>query len=301
MRNNAFALALNGAYSFPTLAAFIQRQPSLYSQNFGLNGHTAEDAALLASFWQHEFATYVQDHFRPTSRLTFGVGFRYDAQFNPQPQAGTAGLRVPVGPPVIDGDHIQVTYASVPQGIPDDTNEWSPRGEVAYDLLGDGATILKGSTGFYHGRTPMIYFPVRGSGISNTTLFAPPPRFGVTFPQVLPSTIAPGSDLANLLGPPAIQYVDPDFRNPTVIQVSASITRAVGAGVSLEAGYLLSESRNLRIGGFRSTLWDRNLTPPTAFDEFGRGINILAGGRPDARLRRQMHSRVSATAAIRRF
>ena len=27
MRNNAFALALNGAYMFPTLEAFIQRQP----------------------------------------------------------------------------------------------------------------------------------------------------------------------------------------------------------------------------------------------------------------------------------
>ena len=42
------------------------RQPSLYSQNFGLNGYTAQEAALLESFWQHEAAAYVQDRFRPT-------------------------------------------------------------------------------------------------------------------------------------------------------------------------------------------------------------------------------------------
>ncbi|MEE8162027.1 MAG: hypothetical protein V3T61_10370, partial [Acidobacteriota bacterium] len=33
--------------------------------------------------------------------------------------------------------------------------------------------------------------------------------------------------------------------------------------------------------GFRSTLWDRNLNLPTEFDEFGRGINLDPGNRPD--------------------
>src|SRR2546425_708071 len=281
MRNNSFALALNGAYTFPTLAAFIQRQPSLYSQNFGLNGHTAQDAALLRSFWQHEVAAYMQDQFRPTSRLTINVGLRYDAQVNPQPQAGTAGVKVPVGLPGTVGNQVQLTYAPVPQGIPHDTNAWGPRGDFAYDLTGVGSTMLKSSAGFYSGRTPMIYFPLRGSGVSNTTLVAAPSQFGVTFPNILPSAIVPGSTLAGLLGPPAIQYVDPDFRNPRVLQVSASVTRSLIAGLSLEAGYMFSDSRNLRIGGYRSTVWDRNLASPSQFDQFGRGINILAAGRPD--------------------
>jgi hypothetical protein len=280
MRNNAFALGLNGAYTFPSLEAFIARQPLLYAQNFGLNGYTAHEAALLDSFWQHEAAMYVQDRFRPTPRLTIGLGLRYDIQINPQPQAGIAGVRVPVGVPVIAGNGVQLTYAPVPQGIPHDRNNWGPRTEVAYQLPGDGSTMVKGSAGLYYGRTPMIYFPLRGAGVSNTTLFAPASRFGVTFPEVLPSVIAPGSDLAALIGPPAISYVDPEFGNPRVLQLSASVTRRV-AGMSLEAGYLLSESRSLRIGGFRSTSWDRNLAPPTRFDEFGRGIDVLAAGRPD--------------------
>lgn len=280
MRHNAFALGLNGGYVFPTLEAFIARRPLLYVQNFGLNGYTAQAAALLKSFWQHETAAYVQDRIAPTSRLTIGLGLRYDMQINPQPQAGIAGSKVPVGMPVITGNQVQLTYAPVPQGIPHDRNNWGPRTDVAYQLSGDGLTIVKGSAGWYYGRTPMIYFPLRGAGVSNTTLFAPATRVGVTFPEVLPSAIAPGSALATLLGPPAISYVDPEFENPRVLQLTASLTRRV-AGMSLETGFIVSESRNLRVGGFRSTAWDRNLAPPTRVDQFGRGIEILAAGRPD--------------------
>ncbi len=280
MRNNAFALGLHGAYTFPTLEAFVRRQPVLYAQNFGLNGHTAQDAALLSSFWQHEVAAYVQDRLRPTPRLTIGLGLRYDLQLNPQPQAGIAGARVPVGLPVRSGNQVQLTYAPVPQGIPHDRNNWGPRADAAWQLDEAGRTMVKGAAGLYYGRTPMIYFPMRGAGVSNTTLFSPPARFGVTFPDVLPSAIAPGSALAALLGPPAISYVDPGFNNPRVLQVNASVTRHV-AGVALEAGYLGSWSRNLRVGGFRATLWDRNIAPPSQFDEAGRGVNLLAAPRPD--------------------
>ena len=280
MRNNAFALGLHGAYTFPTLEAFIRRQPSLYAQNFGLNGRTAQEAARLDSFWQHEFAAYVQDRLRPTPRLTLTLGLRYDMQVNPQPQAGIAGVRVPVGEPARTATGATVTYAPVPQGIPHDRNNWGPRVDAAYQLDDAGRTIVKGSAGVYYGRTPMIYFPMRGAGVSNTTLFSPPSRFGVTFPDVLPSAIAPGSPLAALLGPPAISYVDPGFNNPRVVQTNASVTRQI-QGLSVEAGYLGSWSDNLRIGGFRTTLWDRNIAPPSAFDNAGRGINLLASPRPD--------------------
>lgn len=279
MRNNSFALGLNGGYVFPTLEAFLARQPLLYVQNFGLNGYTAQEAALLDSFWQHEAAVYVQDRIKPTSRLTLALGLRYDLQVNPQPQAGIAGGQVPVGLPRVAGNQVQLTYAPVPQGIPHDRNNWGPRGEVAYQWP-DDRTIIKGSAGLHYGRTPMIYFPLRGAGVSNTTLFVPVSRVGVTFPAVLPSAISPGSSLAALVGPPAISYVDPEFENPRVLQLTASLTRQV-AGMTLDAGYMRSESRNVRVGGFRATSWDRNLAVPTRFDEFGRGVGILAAGRPD--------------------
>ncbi len=281
MRNNVFALALNGAYTFPTLERFLARAPSLYSQNFGLNGLTGRDAALLRSFWQHELAAYLQDEFRATPRLTLGVGLRYDAQFNPTPLAGTAGQRVPVGKPRWTGTTYEVAFAPVPQDIPDDLNNWAPRVEMVYDLDGRGRTILKGAAGLYYGRTPMIYFPVRGSGVTNSTIFAPPASFGVSFPQVLPDALQPGSALQKLVPKPAIQYVDPGFQNPRVLNANASVSRQVGSDWTVEVSALFSDARNLRVGGYRSTLWDRNLFPPARVDQFGRGIDLLAPGRPD--------------------
>ena len=243
---------------------------------------------------------YVQDRFRPTSRLTIGLGLRYDMQINPQPQAGIAGVQVPVGLPVVAGNQVQLTYAPVPQGIPHDRNNWGPRTDVAYQLPGDGSTMVKGSAGLYYGRTPMIYFPLRGAGVSNTTLFAPASRFGVTFPEVLPSAIAPGSALATLVGPPAISYVDPEFGNPRVLQLTASLTRRV-AGMSLEAGYMrqrVAEPSHRRI-----PIDVVGPQPGAAHAVRSSSAAASTSSRPDARtppLRRRTRSPASAAAAIRR-
>lgn len=278
MRNNFFALAEGGAYTFPTLEAFRARTPSLYGQYFGLGGRSSTEAATLDSYWQTELAFYLQDQWRPTSRLSVGYGLRYDAQFNPKPSSRVAGVRVPVGPPRDN----QVTFANIPQGIPHDLNNFGPRFDLAYDFKGDGATLLRVGGGLYYGRTPIIYFPMRGRGTIDTNIFAPPSAFGgLVFPNVLPSAIAPGSPLEQIVPRPSIIYVDPDFQNPRVLNTSLTLTRRLGSAWSAQVGYLFSDSRNLRIGGHRSSVWDRNLNPPTQLDQFGRGINLLAGGRPD--------------------
>jgi len=278
MRNNFFALAEGGAYTFPTLEAFLTRTPSLYGQFFGLGGRTARDAATLPSYWQTEFAWYLQDQWRPTSRLSLGFGLRYDAQFNPTPDSRVAGVKVPIGKPRSS----QVTFSDVPQKTPNDTNNFGPRANVAYDIMGDGSTTLRGGIGLYYGRTPIIYFPMRGRGTIDTTVFAPPALFGgLVFPNVLPSAIPPGSALEQVVPRPSILYVDPEFQNPRVLSVSMLGARRLGSRWTAQVGYLFSDSRNLRIGGHRSSVWDRNISVPTQFDQFGRGINLLASSRPD--------------------
>lgn len=281
LQNSSFALARHGVYTFPTLERFLTRQPSVYGQFFGLDGRDAAEAAHIDSMWQHEIAFYVQDQFRPTSRLALTVGLRYDAQFNPQPKFGTAGSLVPVGEPQRTGSAVDVRYAPVPQGIPHDTNNVGPRLDATYDLSGTGATVASLTAGYYYGRTPMIYFPLRGSGVASSTIFGPPSQFGVTFPAVLPGTISTGGPLEQLIPKPSIHYVDPGFQNPRVFNASTSLTHHLGQRWTAGATYIFSDSRNLRVGGFRSTFWDRNLAPPSSFDEFGRGLVSLVE-RPDS-------------------
>lgn len=280
LQNSTFALARNGVYTFPTLERFVARQPSLYGQFFGLGGRSAAEAAHLDSLWQHEIALYVQDHFRLLPRLTLTLGIRYDAQFNPRPRFPTAGGLVPVGLPRRLAGAVDVRYAPVPQDIPSDTNNVAPRVGATLDLSGTGATIATFGAGYYYGRTPMIYFPLRGSGVAGSTIFAPPAQFGVTFPAVLPGTLAPGDPLARLVPKPSIHYVDPEFQNPRVLNATTSLSHRFGDQWTAGATYVFSDSRNLRVGGFRSTFWDRNLMPPAHFDAVGRGI-VSTSIRPD--------------------
>ena len=128
MRNNSFALALNGAYTFPdargvhsaaTLALLSELRPQRLLCARG---------CAAGEFWQQEVAAYVQDQFRPTSRLTIDMGLRYDAQLNPQPQAGIAGVQS-AGRPAgyVLATSVQLTDAPVPQGIPDDHKQVGDR------------------------------------------------------------------------------------------------------------------------------------------------------------------------------
>ena len=172
---------------------------SLYAQNFGLNGYTAQEAALLESFWQHEAACYVQDQFRPTSRLTIGLGLRYDAA----DQSAAAGrhrrrAQVPVGPPVVSGNEVQLTYAPVPQGIPHDRNNWGPRGDVAYQLTGDGSTMVKGSAGLYLRPHADDLLPAARRRRQQHDAVRAAVALRRDVPEVLPSAIEPGSALATL-------------------------------------------------------------------------------------------------------
>ena len=285
MRNNFFAFANTGQYTFPNLQAFIDRNlgpPANFLQSFGV-GVSLEEAAKLKSYWQKEIGIYFQDKIRVHPDVQATVGLRYDAQFNPSPEYGTAGNMVPVGPPTAGAQRL----APVPQDIPNDTNNTAARFGLAWNIGGGDSSVVRLGAGFYYGRTPMIYFPVRGSGIVNTTIFVFAPAFvGLKFPDVFPDQLDPGSTLFGRIPTPNIQYVDPDFQNPRVFNLNLSFSQSLGRDWISEFSYLLSESKNLRVGGFRNNLWDRNFSRPTDFDAFGRGINLLAGGRPDTSINR---------------
>jgi hypothetical protein len=278
VRRSSFAVSRFGSYVFPTLEAFVARAPTMYSQFVGLD-RSADAASWIDSLWQTEVAAYVQQRWR-LPHLTIDAGLRYDAQYNPVPRFPTAGVQVPIGKPTRSPDGIELEFAPVPQGIPDDANNFGPRLGISYDPTGSGATTIRVAAGVYYGRTPMIYFPLRGSGVAAAVIAAPPAQLGLTFPQTLPTSVPLSSPLGALVARPSIQYVDPGFQNPRVAQLTASVGRLVRDFV-LHAAYLASDSTNLRIGGFRSTTWDRNLPAPVEFDQFGRGIAVAARGRPD--------------------
>lgn len=74
--NITFPGAIQGVYSFSSLANFLAGRYSTFQQAFGTSSQFQSNPNL---------GLFVQDEWRPTSHLTINAGLRYDAQFLPDP------------------------------------------------------------------------------------------------------------------------------------------------------------------------------------------------------------------------
>jgi hypothetical protein len=177
---------------------------------------------------------FVQDDWRPSARLTLGLGLRYDLDLN--------------------GTNPDFSHLLVGDRSRDDDNI-QPRFGFTWDLAGDGRTILRGGIGRYIGR--LNHYP---------------PAFELQFNgetgRVLQSRVSiPGLPLDPenpdttgwLLEEDAILLAD-DLEAPESIQASVGISRRLGrTGLVLEADAVYVEGDSELV--FRDTNWGGNDNP----------------------------------------
>ena len=103
-----------------------------------------------------------------------------------------------------------------------------------------------------------------------------PPTMG-GFPYIFPSSVPYGAAglCAGQTGCPSPTYVDPSFKNPRISNLTAGIEHTFAGNWTVSATYVFSHSEDLRIGGFSTTIWNRNVVK-IGTDPFGR--SILAAG-----------------------
>jgi len=153
--------------------------------------------------WENGF--FAQDDFRVTRRLTLNLGLRYDVLTWPvEVQNRQANFDIVTGALIVAGSN-----GASRTLIPNDYHNFGPRLGFAYDLLGDGKTVLRGGYGLF-------YFIDRG-GIDNQ-LAQNPPFAGVqtvtyaqgfritlsgSLPACNPNPACPAADLisTNATGP----------------------------------------------------------------------------------------------------
>jgi Carboxypeptidase regulatory-like domain/TonB dependent receptor len=110
--------------------------------------------------WENGF--FAQDDFRVTRRLTLNLGLRYDILTWPvEVDDRQANFDVTTNALVVAGSN-----GSLRTSIPNDYHDFGPRLGFAYQLTGDGKTVLRGGYGLF-------YFIDRG-GISNQLAQNPP-------------------------------------------------------------------------------------------------------------------------------
>jgi hypothetical protein len=196
--------------------AFLNSTPQSFTQAYGpQNGDVAWDTDL--------WGFYANDSFHLGSRLTVDAGLRYDYEATPKPPLNA----FPQHPEFLSQ-------------IKNDTNNLGPRLGFAYDILGNGRSVLRGGAGKFFEYMPDILLasPIQGiSGAILTTTFtctvtATNPVPCPTYPNIFsPTDFLAKSKLGANLVTIGSNYQAQDALR-TSLQFEQQVGKTYSAGVS---------------------------------------------------------------------
>ena len=243
--------------TFNTGKGVIQYNHLNNDVNGPISNVTLNDGDSAANIPVKQFATYIQDDWRVTDRLTLNLGLRYDLvkglQFdqskNPNyvlaQQLGTAGRFANV-----------IGYENFGLSPKDDTNNWQPRIGGVLDLRGDAKDVIRAGWGIYtdfgYTNSNALFAAADASGSRFGTVFTANNTAGLRNPDG--SFYRVGQPLTNLSAqneagalPLFGQWVDPRLEQPETRQTSLGWSHELTAGTAVTADYVHIDGRKLNV------------------------------------------------------
>jgi hypothetical protein len=216
--DNLFCGYCSGSYAFLGWDAFLDGPiPFGYRQRFSLwDGEVALGGDVHSAF--------VSDEWHVDRRVTVSYGIRYEIQIHDQPP-----LTNPLYPDT--------------GRIPDDTDNWSVRAAVAWDVRGDGKHVVRGGFGRFYDVSPTI---LDANAVLNNG------AVGLYFDQLCvagdacPNYPEVWQSPADVEGePPSIFVFDPRFENPETDRFSFGYEGEIGKNLSVGIDLIHSRTRKL--------------------------------------------------------
>jgi hypothetical protein len=239
VQNNNFRgkLSFGGDDLNAPLTEFLEGLPTGGSQAQGYsNRHTSENSQGL----------YVQDSFRWTKRLTVNYGLRWDYFGVPSEKDNLFYQLTPAN----GGTLVQVGgKGSVSSLYNKDYNNFAPRVALAYDLFGDGSTVIRAGWGMFYDAFSQDIFLAH---IPYNCTFCPGPAYtgvgvaAISFSGLSGNAIAPGVPV--FAGPsPLGSYfgVDPNIRTPYVQNWNLNLQRQITNKIMMQLGYVGAKGTKL--------------------------------------------------------
>lgn len=221
----------------------VQYQLAPYGQTFDSPGHgdlvaryrngvpdsvTVYNTPVATSLEQSELGLFLQDSWTIANRLTLNAGARYERHVGSlNAQSAPAGDFV--GARSFPAEHGLVTWNTV-----------VPRIAVAYDVRGNGRTVLKGSVSQYGQRQGSQLVDQFNPMRQNTEVRTWVDANGDLVPQA--GEIGPGQ---GALDRGATVRIDSDLRRPTQWEATASVERQIADGFGVAASYFYRTYRDL--------------------------------------------------------
>jgi hypothetical protein len=210
-----------------------------YLQGAGRSG-LATDAAGASNITNDEFSLFAQDSWQIRRNITLNYGLRWDAQtmpdtVDPTTTAFAAFLSNPLFPS--DGT------------IPSQWSMWQPRLGVAWDVKGNGQSLVRASWGVYYARQNMLsqVGSVTTNGLQQQTIFmnsaiisggAP----GPVWPNVITPTALPEGQFPLFSG---VRVFHRDYKNPHVFAYNVAYEQQLAPDWAGYADFIWNEAKDL--------------------------------------------------------
>jgi hypothetical protein len=232
MADNNYMRNGTGYYRYKSLTDFLNgATPVDFALTYGANGELIPSNAVKFN----QIGAYVQDEWSPLQNLKLTVGLRADnLSFVDDIMTNNAILNLDLGGRTID------------TGVwPDSRINFSPRAGFTWDVKGNKSLMVRGGTGIFTGRLPLVFFTNMPSnaGMSqllmkiqtvynaNGTVRSRDPRLDLLTGDMITDV----NKMIEILGfqtevtpengslPSSIAGVDPNFKMPQVWKSSAAV------------------------------------------------------------------------------
>jgi len=195
-------------------------------------------------FTNNYYAAYFQDEWRTTPNFTLTYGLRYEYQQHDKPK------------------ETNPLYPLTGQ-IPQDSNNFAPRVGFAWDIGGDGKSVLRGGIGMFYDNTPTLLdanaMLTNGIRVVRYTAYC----FWDDNCPTWPNTWSVPADAGDAARPDIFVY-DPSFENPETLRMSLGYEREIARNFSLGLSVIWQDTKKLQ------RKWDQNIAPDGGTTPDGR-------------------------------
>jgi len=214
----------------------------LYLQGAGPSG-PATDAAGASKISNEDFALFAQDKWQITQNFTLNFGLRWEAQLFPKPTVDPANTAY--------GILLNDANFTSDGTIPNDTTMFQPRIGFAWDIGGNGRSVLRSNFGIYSARQNMLtqVSAITTNGAQQQTISAGP--FNGLRP-VWPNVVAPtASTCPGPLGVnpfpcfSGIHVFDRDYKNPRIYTYNIAFEHEIATNWAIYFDFTYSKGTNL--------------------------------------------------------